>query len=263
MITSKLCTFSDYEEGGYRDALVDLKEGFTLHRKQWEFAMILRVFKERGFLSNGKSGLGFAVGTEPLPSAFCMHGATILATDQEQSEQSIDAWGDGQLCLGLDKLNSRGLCEPARFEQYCRFRHVDMNHLPDDLGDFDFIWSACAFEHLGSLENGLDFVVNSSRHLKPAGCAVHTTEFNLSFEDKTLSTGGSVYYRRKDIEELAQRLTAEGCRLTPANYDRGNHPVDALIDVVRSPNPPFMHLKLQVDEYTLTSIILVIEKVSA
>ena len=36
-------------------------------------------------------------------------------------------------------------------------------------GQFDFVWSACAFEHLGSILNGLEFVVNSVKCLKPGG----------------------------------------------------------------------------------------------
>ena len=51
-----------------------------------------------------------------------------------------------------------------------------MRDLPDDLGSFDFIWSSCSFEHLGSLGEGERFVLEALRFLKPGGVAVHTTE---------------------------------------------------------------------------------------
>lgn len=258
--TSKLCTFSDYEHPGYRDAIMDLKEGFILHRKQWEFAMILRTFKERGVLRSGSSGLGFAVGTEPLPAAFCARGASVLATDQAPSDEAIESWGQGQLCFDLDKLNDRSICGKEEFTSLCRFRHVDMNDMQSDLGLFDFLWSSCSFEHLGSLDKGLEFVVKSTRYLKPGGFAAHTTEFNLSSNEKTISTGGSVYYRQCDIEKLGSMLKGVGCELEPVDYSRGDHPVDKLVDVDRKIGPPHCHLKLQIDEYTLTSILLVIRK---
>ena len=52
-----------------------------------------------------------------------------------------------------------------------------MNHLPDDLRGFDFTWSSCALEHLGTLAAGADFVVAQMDCLRPGGVAVHTTEF--------------------------------------------------------------------------------------
>ena len=265
MLTSKLCTFSDWQHPDYRSALYDLQEGFTLHRKQWEFAMIFRALRERGMLhrgtpQQGRKGLGFAVGTEPLPSAFCHYGNWIVATDQAPTEQANEAWGEGQLCFGLDALNSRGLCDPGAFAQLCQFRHVDMNVLPDDLGTFDFLWSSCAFEHLGSLEAGIRFVVESAdKYLLPGGWAVHTTEFNLTSNEHTVATGGSVYYRQRDIEELATRLEAVGCYLLPVDYDRGNHPCDNWVDTELLHNSN-LHLKLQIGEYTLTSILLIIHK---
>jgi hypothetical protein len=68
-------------------------------------------------------------------------------------------------------------------------------------GAYDFLWSSCALEHLGSLDAGLDFVVNAMDLLKPGGTAIHTTEFNLSSDDETLTSGPCVIYRRRDIDD--------------------------------------------------------------
>ncbi len=76
-----------------------------------------------------------------------------------------------------------------------------MNDIPGDLEGFDFNWSSCSFEHLGSIEKGINFLMNQLKTLKPGGWAVHTTEFNVSSDDKTIESGDTVVYRKKDIEK--------------------------------------------------------------
>ena len=86
------------------------------------------------------------------------------------------------------------------------YQNIDMRDLssvPKEM--FDFSWSSCSFEHLGSLEVGLKFLIHSMDCLKPGGIAVHTTEFNVSSNDATLETGNCVIYRRKDIEAFEMR----------------------------------------------------------
>ena len=70
-----------------------------------------------------------------------------------------------------------------------RFRAVDMNDIPPDLRGFDFTWSSCALEHLGTLRAGADFVVEQMTCLRPGGVAVHTTEY-LAVLRRTDRRGG-------------------------------------------------------------------------
>jgi hypothetical protein len=51
------------------------------NREDWEFAFIFEALNERGLLREGKTGLGFACGKEPLPSIFASCGCRIVATD--------------------------------------------------------------------------------------------------------------------------------------------------------------------------------------
>jgi len=64
-----------------------------------------------------------------------------------------------------------------------------MNAAPSDLSDFDFCWSASAFEHFGSIDQGLAFIERIIECLKPGGRAVHTTELNVSSNDDTVAEG--------------------------------------------------------------------------
>jgi hypothetical protein len=210
-------------------------------------------------LSNGKSGLGFAVGREPLVAYFASLGAKILASDLDVDRAATAGWvGSNEHAASLEMLNERNICPPDVFAQSVRFQEVDMNNFSrEQLGEFDFVWSSCAFEHLGSLENGLKYVENAMHCVKSGGLAVHTTEFNVGSNELTHEEGGTVIYRRRDIDELVLRLRNAGHQVK-VNYNFGDQPADYNVDV-----PPYthdVHLKLHLMGHTTTSIGLVIRK---
>jgi len=210
-------------------------------------------------LSKGKTGLGFAVGREPLVAYFASLGAKILASDLDVDRAATAGWvGSNEHAASLEMLNERNICPPDVFAQSVRFQEVDMNNFSkDQLGEFDFVWSSCAFEHLGSLENGLKYVENAMHCVKSGGLAVHTTEFNVGSNELTHEEGGTVIYRRRDIDELVLRLRNAGHQVK-VNYNFGDQPADYNVDV-----PPYthdVHLKLHLMGHTTTSIGLVIRK---
>jgi hypothetical protein len=229
-----------------------------LHRKLWEWCFICEALSERGLLDQGKRGLGFAVGREPLPALFAGHGCEIVATDVAVGEADAGGWTrTNQHADGLASLSRPELCDPHLFSQLVRYRTVDMNHLPADLRGFDFCWSACSFEHLGSLELGLRFVKRAMDCLKPGGVAVHTTEFNLSSNSYTVAEGHDVIYRRCDIDSLVAQLRAAGHAIE-VDFDPGSGPFDHQIDA--PPYHPEPHLKLLLLGYVATSLGLIIVK---
>ena len=114
--------------------------------------------------------------------------------------------------------------------------YVDMNDIPNSLRDFDFCWSICALEHLGSIEKGLDFIENAMDTLRPGGIAVHTTEFNFYDENITIDNWGCVFFQRKHFLDLADRLRAKGYEIPAISFDLGADPLDRFIDL-----PPYSH----------------------
>ena len=231
------------------------------YRKCWEWAAIMEALRERDMLRDGRLGLGFAVGTEPLPSAIAAHGVRVMATDLH-ADRVVDGWAEtGQHAASLDALFRPDLIDRAAFDRLVTFQPADMrvlDGLPE--GEFDFLWSSCSLEHLGTLEAGMDYVRRSTAFLKPGGVAVHTTEFNCSSLDATVSEGQSVVYRRRDIERLDASLRSQRCGLARPDFYAGDHPADLDYDV-----PPFMttgrmHLKLEIDSYVSTSILLIVQK---
>jgi hypothetical protein len=238
---------------------MELKEEPRFHRKQWEFIFILQALWERNCLQTGKKGLAFAVGSEPIPSLMANYGVDVLATDIFPAEGIKKGWTNGnQLCFGTSSLNTRGLAEPEVFNKHVRYLPVDMNFIPDELQGFDFNWSSCSFEHLGSLDKGKEFLKHQIKTLRPGGWAVHTTEYNLSSEDKTLETGDTVIFRRSDMEEIAKALEREGHYVEPFDFSMGGLPEDFMVDVL--PHEQKVHLKLQINEFVVTSIGIIIRK---
>ena len=256
---SELCKAMDYKADWFKRWCAELDEQPNFHRKQWEFVYIMQALWERGCIAKDKKGLVFAAGTEPLPAMFAKYGVNILATDIFPEKGIEMGWDNGnQLCFGVESLNTRGICAEDEFKQRVTYRAVDMNGIPADLVDFDFNWSSCSFEHLGSLEKGFAFLKNQMKTLKPGGWAVHTTEYNISSNDETQENSNTVIYRQRDIEHIVNELRDEGHFVEEVSFALGGLPEDFMVDT--EPHEQKVHLKLQVDKYVVTSIGLIIQK---
>ncbi len=255
---SQACTASQFDEDAYRYWCEQIREQPRTHRKQWEFCYILQVLSLAGVLNPGRNGLGFGVGAEPLAAIFAGRGAQVVGTDLEPEEAQRSGWVEtDQHASGKDAMNDRGICPPEQFERNVSFRFVDMNAIPGDIGTFDFCWSACAFEHLGSIRHGHEFILNTARLLKPGGIGVHTTEFNCSSNDETLKSGSTVLFRKRDFEAMIADLQAQGFEVE-VNWDLGDEALDRHIDM-----PPYAadnHLKLQLDRWVTTSFGLIVRR---
>ena len=202
--------------------------------------------------------LGFGVGQEPLVALFAAQGCELVASDQPHDMAVSTGWTDSAVewAGGLPNLNTFGLCPEDEFVRRVRYRDVDMNAIPRDLRDFDFTWSSCALEHLGTLAAGMDFVVNQMACLAPGGTAVHSTEYLVSSNDVTVEAGGTVFYRRRDIESLIDRLRGAG-HAVDIDFREGTTPEDLHVDV-----PPYtdVHLRTQLGGHVTTSLVLIVTK---
>jgi len=98
-LNSSICKEIHFNTSWFVKWTNEIKEEYRLHRKLWEFAYIIQALYERGMIKNGKKGLGFAVGTEPLPAIFARHGCFITATDIEPEVGEQKGWANqDQLC---------------------------------------------------------------------------------------------------------------------------------------------------------------------
>lgn len=238
----QLVTFRQFlDENFKRWACHELRYQFGFNRKLWEYAFILQALNDHGKL--GKRGLGFGVGQEPIVPVMLRHGCELLVSDL--SDADAQAYGWEAMKFDVDqgvKLS---------------YRFVDMNEIPPDLRDYDFLWSCGSLEHIGGLKHGLRFVEKAMACLKPGGLAVHTTEFTLTSNDETCDTPALSFYREQDIVKLADSLRKQGYDLE-LNLSRGQHQMDRMLF---EETPPWeLSMRQDLCGHTITSLGLVIHK---
>lgn len=259
---SRMCTQLDFEQEWFQGAIKALhRHERILTRKDWEFAFIIKILEDKELLHEGTSGLGFAVGAEPLPCFFASKGVEIVATDLVEDDNAKEWAKTGQNLAGQwDRLYRSEICSKTLFDEKVSFRNLDMNHIPADIGEYDFCWSACAIEHVGSLELSKQFIKNMVTVLKPGGVAIHTTEFNLYSNTETLEDGMSIIYRRKDLEEIQEWCEQNGHKME-LSFKRTRMEGDEYVDV--SPDISLdckYHLNLMIGPFASTSFGIVIQK---
>ena len=254
----------------------ELKIPVVFHRKVWEFVYFLQALAENGVLESGRRGLGFGCGEEPLASYLAARGVQTTVTDLSGEEAASAGWRmTGQHLAVLESAYKSYLVERDAFDACVTHRFVDMNAIPEDLIDYDFCWSICALEHLGSIEQAMQFVKNAMATLKPGGFAIHTTEFNFLNDVETLDNWPTVLPQRRHFEALAESLRAEGHEVGSLDFNVGTKPLDRFIDIPPYPGDAGQklermgahgdsnHLKLSIDGFASTCFGLIIRRNAA
>jgi len=266
-LKSKACQQCDIECAWFLYWCQQLHTPVVYHRKLWEFCYILQALYEHDCLTPGRKGLGFGCGEEPLPSLLAAYDIAITATDLDPGESAAQGWIEtNQNMTSLEKIWHPGLCTRELFDKNVSLQYINMNAIPDHLeGKYNFCWSACALEHLGSIKNGLQFIENSLKTLVPGGISIHTTEFNYVEDEETIDNYGTVLFRKRDFEELFARLTAANHEVAVLDFNVGSDFLDRFIDL-----PPYnskiyahtqdAHLKLLIDGFASTSFGIIIRK---
>jgi len=256
---STLCRQQDFDQPWVPYWATRLGVPFRYHRKLWEHAFICQALWERGCLESGSRGLGFGCGSEPLPAHFASRNCHVVGTDMAADAASALGWIETeQHAVGKESLRHPGVCPDDIFDRMVTFQPCDMNQIPADFTDFDFCWSSCALEHLGSIQQGLDFIERSLGCLKPGGWAVHTTEFNLSSTVETLDHRDTVLFRCFDLMVLARHLAARGHTMVPLDFTPGTGVVDRYIDVAPFLNEPSLVLALE--GFATTSFGIIVQR---
>ena len=133
-----------------------------------------------------------------------------------------------------------------------------MNNCDEIPSGYDFQWSSCVIEHLGSLDLIKRFLIESSKKLNAGGVAVHTTEFNLTSNETTYNEPGCYVFRRKDLDNLSFELEKNGLKMKKIIYNVGSHPYNYYVDLPNTKSYKKMQLRCIFDEYLGTSVGIVI-----
>ena len=259
MLNCSLAKWSDFNTKWFEDILEETNHKKKPYRKLWEYNLCIQAFKERNLLQPGNKGLVFGVGSEWTVSYFANKGCKIVATDMSSNNEKANSWIKGnQLCTSLEQLYNPNLISRDKFDKLVSFENVDMNNIPQRLNGFDFCWSLCALEHLGSGNHGFDFILNSLKCLKPGGWAFHTTEFDINSDCDIYETVDNVFYRKQEIETLVELLENKGFYIEPRNYELGNH-INDYPNYEIQPDKRRLKLFSAID-HLVTSISLIIYK---
>lgn len=263
-LTSKACVQRDVESPWFHYWCSQLVCSPIYHRKVWELCYIPQVLFNEGKLKPGSVGLGFGCGEEPLPSLFAKFGVKVVATDLDPNRSESKAWIEtDQHSASIEKMRNSRICPDPALLQNISLRYVDMNAIPADLANtFDFCWSTCSLEHLGSIALGLRFIEESLKTLKPGGVAVHTTEWNMADEGPTLDHCGCVLFQKRHFTEFADRMRKQGYHVSELDFSMGEEIFDGLTDL-----PPYgphtddvAHLRLAIQGFRCTSFGMIIRK---
>jgi hypothetical protein len=235
-LKSKLCTQGDMESEWCRYWLGALDQEFRYHRKLWELAYVAQVAWQTGKLKEGTRAIGFGCGQEPIPSLLAAHGVCVLATDLHPAQSASRGWIKAERhASSLDKLLYPSIVAKDIFDHHVSLEYVDMNDIPHRFDKkYDFVWSICALEHLGSRRNGLNFLMRTGDLLTDGGVGVHTTEFNLR-NDRVVDNKHTVLFVRRDIERVAKELVSRGYWVANLDFSFGEGEFDWCIDV-----PPYL-----------------------
>lgn len=248
-----------------------LQVAVCFHRKVWEYCYLLQGLFEADMLRDGVRGLGFGCGEEPIPSLLAQLGCRVTVTDLEPAEAAQKGWVEtAQHASSLESCHHPHLVSRDTFLAKVEHSYADMNAIPSHLRDYDFCWSLCSLEHLGSIRKGLDFIEASLETLRPGGIAIHTTEFNYLNDKETIDNWPTVLFQRRHFEDLSAHLIAKGHAVAPLDFDTGAGPMDRFIDL-----PPYahdlhgagtaygtgaQHLKLMLDGFAATCFGIIIRK---
>ena len=182
-ILSKICDTADWFDNEFNSIVInELKEQPRLHRKQWEFAMIFLALRKLGFLEADKTGLSMGGGTERVLYSIAKHVKKLFVTDLYDENTSWDC----ARTLNPDDLIKNNMPSEITTNNITALK-MDMRSLDFEDNTFDFCYSSCAFEHIGSFDDFGQHLDEVYRCLKPEGVYVFTTELqlgNTTIQDK-------------------------------------------------------------------------------
>jgi SAM-dependent methyltransferase len=262
---SKLCDAADWFDPEFdRIVRTELAEEPRLHRKQWEFAQIFRALQSVGVLNGTSRGLSMGGGMERLLYAVVRHTGHLTVTDLYEADSS---WNEARL-EDPDCAVKAAAPFPVDRDRLSA-RRMDMRELTFPSGSFDFCYSSCAIEHIGTYDDFVRHLEETRRVLKDDGVYVLTTEFH--YGEEVIPAPHNYYFSAAFLEELVRASSFAVCgvvdgtlrphvfnRPVPVNLgDLCADAADPVTDVLLNTSP---HLQLLTSGLPFTSMCLVLRK---
>ncbi|GMR25066.1 MAG: hypothetical protein BMS9Abin39_0342 [Ignavibacteria bacterium] len=172
---SKICDAADWFDTELNSIILnELKEPPRFHRKQWEFAMIFLALKKLGCLNDNMTGLSLGGGNERVLYSIAQHINKLTVTDLYDEETTWDC------AKTNDPDEYIKASKPFDVDDSkIKALRMDMRYLHFEDNTFDFCYSSCAFEHIGTFDDFVQHLDEVYRVLKENGVYVFTTELQI------------------------------------------------------------------------------------
>lgn len=181
--------------------------------EHWRKIYTLQALRRYGMLEEGAIGLGFEPSPSGMPAALASMGTRIVAVFARRSDEPLD------VDFLKQDLAGRAPCDPARFDANVAVRIASWRRIPEDLLNFDFVWSSRANERLYTVATATEFVENVMGCLRPGGLAVHTMSYDLSPSGRAVPTTERMLLQQGDVERMALVLVSRGHEVAQFKID--------------------------------------------
>ena len=112
---SRLCRQGDFCTDGFRYWMRQIRRDCAMHRKLWEWYFAADALWRLGMLREGRRGLGFGVGQEPLTALFAAQGCAIVASDMDAEGAATAGWTrSGEHARDVEALDQACLLYTSR-----------------------------------------------------------------------------------------------------------------------------------------------------
>jgi hypothetical protein len=169
----------------------------------WSQAYVLQILEQHGMLEAGAKGLGISHIVDNVATISAARGCDVLVASPQLPQRNnpvADSRADGSAIEQID---------------------IDLSQLPENLVDFDFLWSMNALDLLPAVSQAIELVSTLTDFVRPGGLAVHI----LSSGQRSTGDSGSdsFVFERGDIERIALTMVARGhevARIRPADTSK-------------------------------------------
>lgn len=185
----------------------------TSGTEHWRKVYTLQALRRYGMLEQGALGLGFERSASGMPAALAAMGTKVVAAFPTRAGSQPKA-----AALKRD-LADRAPCSKAVFDENVSARVASWRRIPEDMVNFDFLWSARANEALYSVAAAAQFVEDAMACLRPGGLAVHTFSYDLTPSGRSIPSTERVLIQQGDIERIALLLVSRGHEVAQFKID--------------------------------------------
>ncbi|HWI86490.1 MAG TPA: hypothetical protein VNT42_09240 [Sphingomonas sp.] len=172
--------------------------------EHWRKVYTLQALRRYGMLEHGAVGLGFEPTPSGVPAALAAMQTHVVAAFPSRPGRPLNP-----VTLKRD-LNGRAPCDPAILNENVQVRIASWRQIPEDLLNFDFVWSARANEQLFSVAATATFVQDVMACLRPGGLAIHTMSYDLSPGGRSTPSSERILLQQGDVERIALLLVSRG-----------------------------------------------------